>query len=69
VATIDVRETVSELKRQRQAIDRALAALEAIRKSRYVQKRKRVRAGSPPNEMKDGTTGRVIPFALEQRRP
>jgi len=70
VAFINVREIVGELKRQRRALDRAIAALEAIGKYHAVRKRKRRGAGSRPSvpEMRNGTTGRVIPFVYEQRR-
>ena len=70
MAYIDVRETLGELKRQRRALDRAIAALEAIGKYGSVRKRKRRRVRSQPSipEMRNGTTGRVIPFAHEPRR-
>ena len=70
VAQIDVREIVSELKSQRRQIDRAITALEAIGRTQPVDRRKsvRVRSAPSPHEMRNGATGRVIPFALEQRR-
>jgi len=71
VAQIDVRSIVSALKNERRKIDQAIAALEAVGKRREIGKRKALEDRSRPSipEMKNGTAGQVVPFALGQGRP
>lgn len=70
MAHINVRVVVSELKKQRRAIDRAITALEAIERSHPGEKETGVRRRSKPSvaEIENGTIGRVVPFLLKQRR-
>jgi hypothetical protein len=67
VAEIDIRRILKELKTQRRQIDSAIAALESMVKGTSKETRKVTQIERSVrvlrDEMENGTTGRVVPFA------
>jgi hypothetical protein len=64
---LDIRELVSELKRQRRHLDQAIAALEALEKRKRPERRNPVsrKLKIPPvPPRKTGTAGQLIPFSI-----
>jgi hypothetical protein len=63
----NIHHIVKELREERRLLDRAIAALEQVKKRRVKGTRKRAEVTPAERaERKDGTTGKVVPFV---RRP
>jgi hypothetical protein len=64
-SALNIRELVSELKRQRRHLDRAIVALEALEKRKRPERRypaSRKPKAMPVPARKTGTSGQLIPF-------
>lgn len=63
---LEIRELVSELKRQRRHLDQAIAALEALDRRKYPERRiavsRKHKEASVALSRKTGTGGQVLPF-------